>query len=106
MPTSTDTFDVGERGLAEILRQRARVLQAQRQVKVETRLYAQMLAALDGTENVTIASAGRASGVTKGYATGLVHKLQRGILDPPDIDDEVEALHKDARRFARRAAVS
>jgi hypothetical protein len=104
MPTQTEPLPVGEAGLMEVVRQRANVLAAQLRVKEETRRYAELLSGLDGTEYVTVASAARASGVTKGYATSLVHKFQRGELDPPadEVEAEIEALRKEAARLGRR----
>jgi hypothetical protein len=105
MPTSTDITPLtGEAALVEILRQRAKVLAAQLTTKLETRRYAELLAGLDGSDHVTVASAGRASGVTKGYATGLVHKLARGQLDAPveQFEDDIAALRAEANRLARR----
>jgi hypothetical protein len=103
MPAS-EALPVGEAGLAELVSQRAIVLAAQLLVKQETRRYAELLAAQDGTDYVTVASAARACGITKGYATTLVHRFRRGELDPPvgEVESEVAALMEEAGRLQRR----
>jgi|GEM_PF-4790972 len=100
----TVALPVGELGLMEVVSQRAKVLEAQFQVKVETYRFAELLNAQDGTEHVTVASAARACGISKGYATTLVHRWREGQLDPPaaDVEAEVEALRKEAARLKRR----
>lgn len=103
MPPS-DALPVGEPGLMAVVSQRANVLSAQLQVRVETHRFAELLNAQDGTDHVTVASAARACGITKGYATTLVHRFRRGELDPPTIDVEAEvlSLRNEAARLQRR----
>ena len=99
-----DALPVGEPGLMEVVAQRANVLSAQLQVRVETRRFAELLNAQDGTDHVTVASAARACGITKGYATTLVHRFRRGELEPDadPVEAEVAALRKEAARLQRR----
>lgn len=99
-----EALPVGEQGLMEVVAQRANVLEAQLEVKVQTYRFAELLSAQDGTDHVTVASAARACGISKGYATTLVHRWREGDLDPPtvDVETEVAELRKEAARLLRR----
>lgn len=83
---ATETTEQGTALLDRIAEQRERVVTTQRQadeaVRAETRRLAELLAETRDVEDrsVTIASAARRIGVTKGYAHSLVQRLEAGDL--------------------------